>query len=327
MTVPPPALLPDGGERGLITADLRGTLRATLHAWDSLIDVAESVDMSAPTRKDGRTAARVLVVVGTWPESRSCEQMRSDALAGRRTAEPLDIVEARVLDARLSSSRDEILDALRRARDAIEEWSTSPDVSDEALLPVGGPLGVVPLGTLVCASAFQCAVAALDLEPAGPRAPQNLVEDGLRALVDVVGAVGAGQHAEIALIVGSADDGPAPIGTGAAHGDWRTTELDGASAAQGPALIGSARTLVDVAAGRASVLSAYARGDLRVRDVDGLLDVARALAAAPGLPGTEGLRSALAAYGAARGLAGGASDAARSAAASLRGWWSRGSGP
>ena len=58
------------------------------------------------------------------------------------------------------------------------------------------------------------------------------------------------------------------------------------------------------------------RGDLRARDLTGLLALVQVLAAAPGLPGTEGLRQALQAYTA-------TADAARKVGDALGGAWKR----
>ena len=290
MTLPPEGLQPAPGERGRVSADLAGMLESTVGAWDDLLAAVSEVDPAAPTRKAGRSAERTLVVLGSWPEGRPLPAIRRDALGGVTTAEPLDAIEGRVIAARAGSPREALMDSLRRARDEVAHWAASPDVAQEALLPVAGPLGVVPLGTLVAATAYQCAVAVRDLEPAGVRGTPALMGWGLAALIDTVGAVAAQQEAALSL---TAITPEMRVGTGSRGGDWRTVLVD---AAEGPALICSAGVLLDIAAGRTSAPAAYARGEIRAQDLSGLLAVAQVLSGAPGLPGTEGLRTALQAY-------------------------------
>jgi hypothetical protein len=313
VTLPPEGLLPSPGERGRVSDDLTGTLEATIAAWDELLAAVVGVDLTAGTRKAGRDAARVLVVLGSWPEGRPLARIRSDALAGIVDAEPLDVTDGRVIATHGAASRESLIASLQRARDDIAEWSASSRAHNEALLPVAGPLGIVPLGTLVAATAYQCAVAARDLEPAGARASDQLLAHGLTALIDTVGAVAAQQDAALSLM---AITPQVSIGTGARDGDWRTVGVD---APEGPALVCDAGLLLDIASGRASAPAAYTRGDLRAQDLTGLLQVAQVLARSPGLPGTDGLRSALQAYDSSAAVARAVSGAVGSAWRRLRG--------
>jgi hypothetical protein len=203
--------------------------------------------------------------------------------------------------------------SLQRARDEVATWAASPDVSREALLPVAGPLGVVPLGTLVAATAYQCAVAARDLAPAGVHATPALLGRGLAALIDTVGAVASQQQATLSL---TALTPQMSIGTGARGGDWRTIPV---TSPEGPTLTCDAGLLLDIAAGRASAPAAYARGDIRAQDLQGLLAVAQVLARSPGLPGTDGLRAGLQAYEASAAATRAVGDALGSAWRKLRG--------
>lgn len=311
MTLPSADLVPDRGDRGRVTSDLPDLLARTVQAWDELLVVVDDVDLRAIGRKDTRTAARTLVVLGSWPEGRPLPRIRDDALAGIVEAEHLDDVEARIIAAHVDDDRAAILGALQRARHEVATWASSPDVAAEAVLPVGGPLGIVPLGTLVAATAFQCAVAARDLGPAGVSTPESLSAAGLSALIDTVGAVAAQQKASVCLAVITPG---LSIGTGSRSGDWCTHRVSDDTTS--PALLGDAGLLLDIAAGRASAPAAYARGDLRARDLTGLLALVQVLARAPGLPGTEGLRQALQAYTA-------SADAARKVGDALGSAWKR----
>lgn len=313
MTLPPEGLQPAPGERGRVSSDLVGMLEATVGAWDDLLQAIDRVDLGAPARKAGRTVARTLVVLGSWPEGRPLPAIRRDALDGIVTAEPLDAIEGRVITAHEADTREALMSSLRRARDEVADWAASPDVALEALLPVAGPLGVVPLGTLVAATGYQCAVAVRDLEPAGVRATPSLLGSGLAALIDTVGAVAAQQQADLSF---TAITPQVRIGTGARDGDWRTVAV---ASAEGPALTCDAGVLLDVAAGRTSAPAAYARGEIRAQDLQGLLTVAQVLARSPGLPGTDGLRTALQAYESTATAARVVGDAMGSAWRKLRG--------
>lgn len=290
-----PALLPVAGDRGRISVDRAGTLQRTVDAWDALISSLGGFDLRDPSRKAGRSAGRVLVVLGSWPESRRLDSLRADALAGITTAEPLRDIEERIVNAREYDPG--IIAALQRARDDIAAWADDEAAEREALLPVGGALGVVPLGTMVAASAYQCAVASLDLAPCGVQAAGTLLDSGLIALVDAVGAVAAQQRAgnpaaPLCLAVTTPAFTVATCSTGAA---WRTEVLDRTPIGM-PVLRGPAADVLDIAAGRASAFSAYADGRIEAVDLPGLLRVAQMLATAPGLPGTDGLSTALTAY-------------------------------
>ena len=282
---------PAPGDRGRASEDPAGMLAATVAAWDAFVGAVGDVDIAAVGRKNGRTAARTLVVVGSWPEGRALPAIRADALAGTLVAEPLDDIEARVVAAHEHDGREAVLEALGRARDEVAAWAASPHAAQEALLPVAGPLGVVPLGTLVSATAYQCAVAALDLAPAGVQAPDSLIAAGVASLVDSVGAVAAQQSATISL---QALTPQIRILTSTGGDAWVTRPVT--EPIEGPALTCDGRLLLDIASGRASATGAYARGEVRARDLTGLLAVAQVLARAPGLPGTDGLRTALQAY-------------------------------
>jgi len=320
--MPPAEIAPVAGDRGRISADLEGTLQATLDAWDDLIGSLGSFDLRDPSRKSGRSAGRILVVLGSWPEGRPLPAIRADALAGITTAEPLRDIEARVIEAHEYDPG--IIDALRRAREDIAEWADSADLHTESLLPVGGALGVVPLGTLVAASAYQCAVAGLDLGPCGVQATPTLLDAGLIALIDAVGAVAAQQHAgtpgdPIALAVRTPTITVATCSAGAA---WRTEILKDLPVGI-PSLTAPTADVLDIASGRASAFSAYADGRIQADDLGGLLRVARMLATAPGLPGTDGLGTALAAYSTSVDAARRAGHVAASAAQGIGRAWKR----
>lgn len=318
MTLPPEGLTPEPGERGRASDDVTAMLADTVEAWDDLLAAVADVDLAAVGRKDGRTAARTLVVLGSWPEGRALPRIRADALAGVTSAEPLDDIEDRIIEAHLHDAPARIRAALRRARDEVADWAGSPQAGEEALLPVGGPLGIVPLGTLVSATAYQCAVAARDLAPAGVVVPESLARTGLASLIDTVGAVAAQQRAAVAL---TAITPQVVIGVGAQDGDWCTRRVP--ETQPGPAVICDAGLLLDIASSRGSAPAAYARGDLRARDLGGLFTLVQVLARAPGLPGTDGLRIALQAYAASARVTAAAGQVGNALGGAWRQWRGR----
>lgn len=297
---------PESADRGRITSDPHAVVAEAVAAWDAFLLALADVDGAGSTRKSDRSVARVLTVLGSWPEGRPLEHLRADAIAGRHGAEALDDTEGRVLAAHADATDDEIHAALMRARDDIAAWGASPEFAAESLLEVGGPLGVVPLGTMVAASSYQLAVASRDLAPAGMRTPPTVLDAGVRALLDSVGAVAAASgsatsSAPLDLRVHTPRLGARLCVVGP---DWRLVAVDDApdlgdaTTGQGPLLTCTSEVLLDIASGRLAAPVAYARGAIQVEDLAGLLRVATILASAPGLPGTDGLRAALAAYAA-----------------------------
>ena len=293
---------PESADRGRISSEPDAVIAETVAAWDAFLLALADVDRDGPTRTSNRSVARVLTVLGSWPEGRPLEHLRADAIAGRHGAEALDDTEGRVLAMRAHATDDQILAALRRARDDIAAWGASTERAAESLLDVGGPLGVVPLGTLVAASSYQLAVASRDLAPAGMHTPDIVLDAGVCSLLDSVGAVVAasGSATERAPLDLSVDMPRLSVRICVVGADWRVdvgersdTVTDG-----GPSLTCTPDVLVDIASGRLAAPVAYARGAIQAHDLVGVLRVATILASAPGLPGTEGLRAAVGAYAA-----------------------------
>jgi len=149
-------------------------------------------------------------------------------------------------------------------------------------------LGPLPLGTLVAAGAYELAVHALDLAPAGARKPSpTLLSAGLAALVDTTGGLAA--RCDISAGAGcvSPEGGWAFASVPDA---WTTLELP-AVPPSWPVVQGRAADLLDASAGRRAVPPMLARRDLRLHHVTGLLALAPIVEAVPGLPGGSVLRA------------------------------------
>ena len=305
MDVLPAALSPVPGESGLVSGDLAAVGRATVRAWDLFLDTARTVDPAAPARAKGWTALQVVVHVGAWEESRRLPDILADARPGAYSAaRPRRWWWTGCWRRTPTRTCPTALAAVRRGRDEAQAWFSSPDAADEALLVTPSLLGPLPVATLVHATAYQLAVAALDLVPAGARPPGELLELGLAALVDSAGALAArqGVTASLAALTPSLR-----VGTGARDGSWRTAVLPPGpmtGPGVGPAIEGDVRTILDVTSGRAAAPALYARGDLRVHDLPGLMPMARVMDGVPGLPGGSALRAAVAFMDAVGGILG-----------------------
>ncbi|MGN6244976.1 MAG: maleylpyruvate isomerase N-terminal domain-containing protein [Motilibacteraceae bacterium] len=310
MPAAPRPLVPDPGERGLSSADLSAVAGPLLAAWDGFLVVAQHLadagGLGRPSRLPGWSARDVCVHLGSWPDAPVLERLLGDARAattrradggvgGMDAAElgaPLDVDGANeaVLAAHGDASDDEVMAALRAARERTVDFLDSPEARDLALAPTRTLLGPLPLLGHVEAAAYELAVHALDLAPAAAPAPSDeLLLAGLGALADVTGALCArsGVTATVAILT--------PLGGwafGSRGPDWTTVQLgpDAAASTLGwPSLEGAAPVVLDASAGRAAVPPLLLRRELRVHDVPGLLGLVPVLDAVPGLPGGAAL--------------------------------------
>lgn len=310
MPAAPRPLVPDPGERGLSSADLSAVAGPLLAAWDGFLVVAQHLadagGLGRPSRLPGWSARDVCVHLGSWPDAPVLERLLGDARAattrradggvgGMDAAElgaPLDVDGANeaVLAAHGDASDDEVMAALRAARERTVDFLDSPEARDLALAPTRTLLGPLPLLGHVEAAAYELAVHALDLAPAAAPAPSDeLLLAGLGALADVTGALCArsGVTATVAILT--------PLGGwafGSRGPDWTTVQLgpDAAASTLGwPSLEGAAPVVLDASAGRAVVPPLLLRRELRVHDVPGLLGLVPVLDAVPGLPGGAAL--------------------------------------
>jgi uncharacterized protein (TIGR03083 family) len=268
-----------------------------LPAWDEFVEIAGRIDLDVPSRVDGWTARDVCVHLGSWPGARTLERLRAEA-----ETDDLDLTDPRagtfdqashneaVLDARAAAPRVEVVAALRESREAVAEFLASDDVRRLGLRRVRSVLGPLPLATLVAAGAYELAVHALDLAPAGAPDPSPaLLSAGLAALVDTTGALAARCELSASAACLTPDGGWAFASTPDA---WTTLELPEVPGPW-PTVLGDAPALLDASAGRRSVPPMLARRELRVHHMPGLLALAPIVEAVPGLPGGTALRLAV----------------------------------
>jgi uncharacterized protein (TIGR03083 family) len=296
-----PHLVPAGDERGLASWEPADVAGLVVPAWDEFLEVAANVDLDARTRLEGWNARAVCVHLGSWPGSRSFQRIRDEAEADLVAGDPdrsdrrsgtfdQDAHNEAVVAARGRAPRDEVVAALREARDDVDAFLGSPDAARLGRRQVRSVLGPLPLMTLVAAAAYELAVHTLDLAPAGAPPPSaGLLSSGLAALVDTTGALAArcGLNAAAACV--------APEGGwafSAAPGAWTTLELPVVPGGW-PAVQGRGADILDASAGRRAVPPMLARRDLRLHQVAGLLALAPIVETVPGLPGGHALRIAV----------------------------------
>jgi hypothetical protein len=300
-------LQPSDDERGLASWEPADVAGLVVPAWDEFLEIAAEVDLDGDTRLDGWTARAVLVHLGSWPGSRSFHRMRDEAAADesdesdefdedpdrpelRSAVFDQDAHNEAVVAARGRAPREEILVALREARDDVEEFLGSADAIRLGRRQVRSVLGPLPLTTLVAAAAYELAVHTLDLAPAGAPPPSaTLLSAGVAALVDTTGALAARCELRAAAGCVSPEGGWA---FSAAPGAWTTLELPVVPGGW-PAVQGRAADILDASAGRRAAPPMLARRDLRLHQVTGLLALAPIVETVPGLPGGAALRSAV----------------------------------
>jgi hypothetical protein len=288
---------PTDDERGMASWEPPDLAALVLPAWDEFTDIAAAADLDARSRVSGWSARDVCVHMGSWPGARTLERMRGEAQRG-------DVDEAdprggtfdqhshneAVLEAQAGATRAEVLDALAQSRAEVAAYLASDEPATLGRRPVRSVLGPLPLSTLVGAAAYELAVHALDLAPAGAREPSSaLLSAGVAALVDSTGALAARCDMSATAACLSPEGGWA---FSAAPGAWTTMDLPVVPAGW-PAVQAPAADLLDASAGRRAVPPMLARREMRLHHVGGLLALTPIVEAVPGLPGGPALRTAV----------------------------------
>jgi uncharacterized protein (TIGR03083 family) len=275
--------------------------RMVLRAWDAFLEQAASVDLTRSTRLPGWRAQEVCVHLGCWPDHTALADLIASARSGGTGTPPdPDAVNARVTAAHQDASRDEVLAALRRNREATERYlDEAPEELDTA--PTVSVVGRLPLLSVVLGQAYELAVHGLDLVPLGvPPVPTEVLQSGIAALADVTGALAA----SCGIAGGAALVTP--------DGGWRfVADAEGWTVRRvppgdtsGTAVEAPADLLLEAASGRVNPVPALARRRLKVHDIGGLLQLAPIVQAAPGIPGGPILRLAARTVGGAGGVLG-----------------------
>lgn len=263
--------------KGFLTSDPESLARRTVRAWELFASAVAACDLDGPTRSANRGARQMVTALGTWPDSRGVQELIADAHAGRTTTEPFHQASARLAAAHAQASDDDVRGSISLSLEQTAAWLTSDDLLHTGLLPTPSPLGPLPMGAVVHAAAYQLAVTARDLIPAGAPPLPELDDIGLVSLLDAAGAVAA----RTGLVArASAVGRRTEVTVDVIDGGWASTLHD---EPEFPAVIGPEELLVDLAGGRAD-FAALTR-QLRFRDARGLLALSPVVDAVPDLPG------------------------------------------
>jgi uncharacterized protein (TIGR03083 family) len=272
-----------------------------LGAWDAFLEQAEAVDLGRRSRLPGWRAQEICVHLGCWPDHDALADLVASARAGGTGTPPdVDAVNARVTAAHRNASREEVLAALRRNRDATARYLAEEPAELDAA-PTVSVVGRIPLLSVVLGQAYELAVHGLDLADAGaPGVPPQVLQSGLAALADVTG----GLAADCGITGGATLTTPAGGWRFAADGDGWTVRRVAAGESAGAAVEAPADVLLEAASGRINPVPAVARRRLKVHDVGGLLALAPIVQAVPGIPGGPILQLAAKTVGGTGGLVG-----------------------
>jgi uncharacterized protein (TIGR03083 family) len=272
-----------------------------LEAWDAFLDQVATVDLDRPSRLSGWRAHEIAVHLGCWEDHTALADLIASARSGGVGTPPeVDAVNARVTAAHRDATRDEVLAALRRNRDATARYLEEEPVElDKA--PTVSVVGRLPLLSVVLGQAYELAVHGLDLADAGaPPVPPEVLQSGLAALADVTGALAA----SCGITGGATLTTPEGGWRFASDADGWTVRRVNPGEATGTAVEARADVLLDAASGRINPVPAVARRRLKVHDVGGLLALAPIVQAVPGIPGGPILQFAARTVGGAGGLLG-----------------------
>jgi uncharacterized protein (TIGR03083 family) len=272
-----------------------------LGAWDVFLDQVTTIDLDRPSRLPGWRGHEIAVHLGCWDDHTALADLIASARSGGGGTQPdVDVVNARVTAAHRDASRDEVLAALRRHRDATARYLEEEPLELDTASTVS-VVGRLPLLSVVLGQAYELAVHGLDLVSCGAEPPPpDVLQSGLAALVDVTGALAASCDITGGVTLATPEGGWAF----AADAEGWTVRRVPAGRVSGAAVEASATLLLEAASGRVNPVPAAATRRLRVHDVAGLLTLAPIVQKVPGIPGGPILQLAARTMGGAGGMLG-----------------------
>ncbi|MFW3171209.1 maleylpyruvate isomerase N-terminal domain-containing protein [Geodermatophilus sp. CPCC 206100] len=287
--------------QGMADAGRDRVAELVLPAWDAFLDQAAAVDLDRPSRLPGWRAHEICVHLGCWPDHAALADLVDSARNGGAGTPPdVDGTNARVTAAHRDASREDVLAALRRNREATARYLAEEPVALDTA-PAVAVVGRLPLLSVVLGQAYELAVHGLDLVPLGaPPVPAPVLQAGLAALADVTGALAAAEGITGGATLATPDGG----WRFAADGDGWTVVPVPAGRPAGTAVEAAADLLLEAASGRVNPVAALARRRLRVHEIGGLLALAPIVQSAPGIPGGPILQLAAQTLGGVGGLLG-----------------------
>jgi len=310
--VPGPIFPP--GSCGLADTPPEQLGRSVLTAWDGFLDLVAHTDLDRPSRLRGLSGRDVLVHLGTWPDSHVVDSLLTSARAGGTGASTsLDDSSAALLAAHRDATTEQVVQALHDARATLAGFFASDDARQLGRALASSTAGPLPVLTLLNAGTFELAVHALDLGPCGaPAPPQQLLDSGLSALVDITG--GLASRAGVDLVLGAqTPSGGWAFDSGSSG--WRTSRLP-AGPVTGVGVAGTAADMLEAASGRAHLPQLLLTRRLVVHSLAQWMRLAPLLDDVPGLPGGAALRGAV---GSVSGVIGGVASGVGKVLGRLRG--------
>src|SRR3954452_179862 len=290
-----------GAHQGLADEGRERVGGMVLEAWDFFLEQAASVDLDRQSRLPGWRAHDICVHLGCWDDHQALADLIASARSGGTGTPPdVDAVNKRVTSAHGGASREEVLAALRRNREATARYLAEEPAELDTAATVS-VVGRLPLLSVVLGQAYELAVHGLDLVSCGAAPPPaSVLQSGLAALADVTGALAASTDITGGATLATPDGGWAF----AADDDGWTVRRVPPGETNGPAVEADADLLLEAASGRINPVPAVARRRLRVHEVGGLLQLAPITEKVPGIPGGPILKLAARTVGGAGGMLG-----------------------
>lgn len=284
---------------GLAELDAATVGDLVVGAWDDFLAVADTADLSRPSRLSGWTGREACIHLGSWDDHPVLVGILDAAQSGGGAApDNVDTDNARLVAAHQDASADDVLAALRRSRDVLEQWFDSAEPAALGTARVRSTVGELPLLSLLHAGCYELAVHALDLAPCGAAAPSEfLLDRGLASLLDVTGALAARTDIDITVTAQTPTGGWSFTST--AQG-W-TTQKVATGTFEGAGVRGSAADLLDVSAGRTSIPTLLVTRRITVQQLTSFMRLAPLLDDVPGLPGGAALKTGVSGLGAVTG--------------------------
>lgn len=267
---------------GFLTSEPDELARRVTRAWEIFAEVAAEVDLAGRTRSTKRTPRDMVIGLGSWPDSRGITELVADARAGLTETEPFAAAERRLALAHRDASDDEVRESIAASVEETREWLEGGVLRSDGHLLTPSALGPLPVGTVMHAAAYQLAITARDLLPAGAAPRPELDELGLAALLDSSAAVAA----RIGLVASASAVGDrAAVSIHVRDGGWTSVHEDVPTY---PGVLGPEELMLDLSQGRADLSTMLRR--LRFRNPRGLLALSPVIEDVPDLPGGALLR-------------------------------------
>ncbi len=288
---------------GLSTDPLLG--QHVLDCWDAFLDVVTdpATDLSRPSRLAGWTGSDVCIHLGTWDDSDALASIVASAREGGdqagSDARSVDAGNEALVRAHRDASQDDVVLALLRGRDALEEFFGGPEDAAVGQQLTRSSLGPLPVRTILHAGTYELALHALDLAPCGaPRPADLLLDRALAALIDITGGLSARLDVEASVAAQTPDGGWRFTSS---SGGWRTERV-AAGPLTGTGATATVTDLLDVSAGRANLAQLLLTRRLQVHDLTSFMALAPVINEVPGIPGGAALRGAIGGLGKVRRL-------------------------